>query len=88
MPSNHLYLIVVVRIVDDQLNVVSCSSEKSLRIEAIPPKAEENNLTAELNELYFSLKDTQSIGHLIECFTTLNEGKSKQSTLEYDNSHQ
>jgi N-acetyltransferase 10 len=65
-------------IVDDQLNVLPCSSEDSLKIEAIPAKTEENSLTSEqieLKELCFSLKDTQPIGHLIECCKTLDQGK-------------
>lgn len=65
-------------IVDDQLNVLPCSSEESLKIEAIPAKTEENSLTSEqieLKELCISLKDTQPIGHLIECCKTLDQGK-------------
>jgi N-acetyltransferase 10 len=65
-------------IVDDQLNILPCSSKASLNIQSIAPKTEENSLTSEqieLKELCFSLKDTQPIGHLIDCCKTLDQGK-------------
>ncbi|CAF2384441.1 unnamed protein product [Rotaria sp. Silwood2] len=65
-------------IVDDQLNVLPCSSNASLTIEVLPSKTEENSLTPEqieLKKLCNSLKETQPIGHLIECCKTLDQGK-------------
>ncbi|CAF1031679.1 unnamed protein product [Adineta ricciae] len=65
-------------IVDDQLNILPCSSNASLMIEPIPAKTEENSLTAEqieLKQLCHSLRETQPIGHLIDCCKTLDQGK-------------
>ncbi|CAF3393603.1 unnamed protein product [Rotaria sp. Silwood1] len=65
-------------IVDDQLNVLPCSSNASLTIEVLPSKTEENSLTPEqieLKKLCYSLKETQPIGNLIECCKTLDQGK-------------
>jgi len=65
-------------IVDDQLNVLPCSSKSTLEIEAIPNRTEENSLTKEqieLKQLCQSLKDTQPIGNLIDCCKTLDQGK-------------
>ncbi|CAF3313909.1 unnamed protein product [Rotaria socialis] len=65
-------------IVDDQLNVLPCSSEASLNIQTIASKTEEASLTheqIELKKLCNSLKETQPIGHLIECCKTLDQGK-------------
>ncbi|CAF3764458.1 unnamed protein product [Rotaria sordida] len=65
-------------IVDDQLNILPCSSNTSLNIEALPSKTEENSLTLEqieLKKLCYSLKETQPIGNLIECCKTLDQGK-------------
>lgn len=65
-------------IVDDQLNVLPCSSDGSLNIQPVPPKTEENSLTSEqleLKSLCISLKETQPIGCLIECCKTLDQGK-------------
>jgi len=65
-------------IVDDQLNILPCSSDESLHIQPIPPKTEENSLTPEqiqLKELCASLRDTQPISQLIECCKTLDQGK-------------
>ena len=64
--------------VDDQLNVLPCSLSTSLEIKALPNLTEENSLRPEqieLKQLCASLKDTQPIGHLIDCCKTLDQGK-------------
>lgn len=65
-------------IVDDQLNVLPCSSNATLEIKPLPNKTEENSLRPEqieLKQLCASLKETQPIGDLIECCKTLDQGK-------------
>jgi N-acetyltransferase 10 len=65
-------------IVDDQLNVLPCSSKESLNIQALPNKTDEKSLTVEqveLKQLCVSLKDTPPINHLIDCCKTLDQGK-------------
>uniref|UniRef100_A0A8C5ZBN0 RNA cytidine acetyltransferase n=1 Tax=Marmota marmota marmota TaxID=9994 RepID=A0A8C5ZBN0_MARMA len=71
-------------VIDDQLNILPISSHMA-SIEALPPQAQDENLSPsalELQELKESLQDTQPVGVLVDCCKTLDQAKAVLKFIE------